>query len=253
MNEKETWPPILNLLFRKGDLIVKQGDYGISIYRIKSGKVGIYIDSGEKEVCLAVLGRGEIVGEMTFLNQSIEPRFASARALEETQVEVWHPDRLAKEYQEMSPIIKYISDQVLRRLARMNKVIGKLDSGDKKPSPESELSISQRLFYRKDVNISCDYRSLDTRKPVWLKGSIRNISLNGVGLQVIARNNLNFPHEPEKIFRIRATLPNGREVEMDARVVTATKAKMPGRIDIGLAIVDITEETRKILGFFLMP
>jgi Cyclic nucleotide-binding domain/PilZ domain len=253
MNEEETWPPILDLLFRKGDLIVKQGDYGVSIYHIKSGKVGIYVESGEKEVCLAVLGRGEIIGEMTFLNQSIEPRFASARVLEETRVEVWHPERLIREYQEMSPIIKYISDQVLRRLARMNKFIGKLHTGGKKPLPESELSISQRLFYRKEVNIPCDYRSLDTRKAVWLKGSIRNLSLNGVGLQVIARNNLNFPHDPGKIFRVRATLPNGREVEMDARIVTAQKAKMPARLDIGLALLDVTEETRKILGFFLMP
>jgi Cyclic nucleotide-binding domain/PilZ domain len=253
MDEKEACPPILDLLFRKGDLIAKQGDYGISIYRIKSGKVGIYIESGEREVCLAILGRGEIIGEMTFLNQSIEPRFASARALEETRVEVWHPDRLRSEYQKISPIIKYISDQVLRRLARMNKAIGKLDTGEKKPSPESELSISQRLFYRKDVNISCEYRSLDTGKSVWLKGDIRNLSLNGLGLQVPARNNLNFPHDPGKAFGVRATLPNGREVEMDARIVTAKKARVPGRLDIGLALMDITEETRKILGFFLMP
>ncbi|MFZ0449501.1 MAG: cyclic nucleotide-binding domain-containing protein [Desulfatiglandaceae bacterium] len=253
MDKTDSLPPNLRLSFKKGDLIAKQGDYGISIYRIESGKVGIYIESGEKEVCLAVLGRGEIIGEMTFLNQVVEPRFASARALEETRVEVWHPDRLVREYQKMSPIIKYISDQVLRRLARMNKVIGKLDTGEKKPSPDSELSISQRLFYRKDVDISCEYRSLDTRKPVWLKGSIRNLSLNGLGLHVIARNNLNFPHDPGKVFRVRATLPNGREVEMDARIVTAKKAKMPGRLDIGLALMDITEETRKILGFFLMP
>lgn len=253
MDEKNTLPPILELLFGKGDLIVKQGDYGISIYRIKTGKVGIYLETGEKELCLAILRPGEIIGEMTFLNQNIEPRFASARALEETRVEVWHPDRLAKEYQGMSPVIKYICDQVLRRLARMNKVIGKLNTGGKKPSPESELSISQRLFYRKDVDISCEYRSLDTRKPVWLKGSIRNLSLNGAGLQVIARNNLNFPHDPGKVFRVRATLPNGREVEMDARIVTSKKATMTGRLDIGLALLDLTEETRKILGFFLMP
>jgi len=253
MNEKQPLPPNLHLSFRKGDLIVKEGDYGISIYRILKGKVAITIQSGKKEIRLATLGPGEIIGEVTFLNQNIEPRSASARALEDTQVEVWHPSRLAREYEEMEPIIRYISDQVLGRLIRMNKFIGQLGSKRFRKTIEPETIASQRSFYRKDLDTSCEYRPLDIRKAAWLKGKIRNISLNGLGLDVSTRNNVNFPHESGKVFRVRTTLPNGKEVEVDAKIVTVKKPEIPGRLDVGLAIVNITEEARKTLGFFLMP
>jgi hypothetical protein len=35
--------------------------------------------------------------------------------------------------------------------------------------------------------------------------------------------------------------------------VTVRKSGIEGRLDVGLAIENITEEARKILGFFLMP
>lgn len=253
MDEKQSLPPTLQLSFRKGDLIVKEGDYGISIYRILKGKVAISIQSGEKEIRLATLGPGEIIGEVSFLNRNIEPRIASARALEDTQVEVWHPLLLAREYEQMEPIVKYISDQVLERLIRMNRFIGQMGTkGFRKPL-EPETNASQRSYYRKDLATSCEYRPLDIRKTAWLKGKLRNISLSGLGLDVSSRNNLHFPHEFGKVFRVRATLPNGKQVQVDAKIVTVKKSNVPGRLSVGMAIENITEEARKTLGFFLMP
>ncbi|RLB19097.1 MAG: hypothetical protein DRG82_02220 [Deltaproteobacteria bacterium] len=253
MNEKHPLPPNLKLLFRKGDLIVKEGDYGISIYRILKGKVAITIQSGDKEVRLATLSPGEIIGEVTFLNRNIEPRTASARALEDTQVEVWHPSRLTREYDQMEPIIRYISDQVLGRLIRMNKFISQLGTKGFKKQVEPETAASQRSYYRKEIDTLCEYRPLDIKKAAWLKGKLTNISLSGLGLDVSSRNNLQFPHEPGKVFRVRATLPNGKEVQVDAKIVTVTKSTLPGRIRLGMAIGNITEEAKKTLGFFLMP
>lgn len=253
MNEKQPLLPNLHLSFRKGDLIVKEGDYGISIYRILKGKVAITIQAGEKEVRLATLGPGEIIGEVTFLNRNIEPRSASARTLEDTQVEVWHPSRLEREYEQMEPIIRYISDQVLARLIRMNKFISQLGTKGLKKPVEPETIASQRSYYRKDIDISCEYRPLDIRKAAWMKGKLTNISLSGLGLDVSSRNNLHFPHEFGKVFRVRATLPNGKEIQVDAKIVTVRKSDLPGRLSLGMAIVTITEEARKILGFFLMP
>jgi len=253
MNEKQPLPPNLHLSFRKGDLIVKEGDYGISIYRILKGKVAITIQAGKKEVRLATLGPGEIIGEVTFLNRNIEPRSASARTLEDTQVEVWHPSRLEREYEQMEPIIRYISDQVLGRLIRMNKFISQLGTKGLRKPVEPETIASQRSYYRKDIDVSCEYRPLDIRKAAWLKGKLTNISLSGLGLDVSSRNNLHFPHEFGKVFRVRATLPNGKEIQVDAKIVTVRKSDLPGRLRLGMAIVNITEEARKILGFFLMP
>jgi len=42
-------------------------------------------------------------------------------------------------------------------------------------------------------------------------------------------------------------------VQVDAKIVTVKKSNVPGRLSVGMAIENITEEARKTLGFFLMP
>jgi len=90
---------IPHLSFRRGDLILKQGDFGFSIYKILSGRVEALREADNREVPLAILGRGEIMGEVSFLSKGRGVHSASARALEDTEVEVWHPDLLADEYE----------------------------------------------------------------------------------------------------------------------------------------------------------
>ncbi|MGD9384645.1 MAG: hypothetical protein PVH55_11395 [Desulfobacterales bacterium] len=52
---KEKIPPVLELSYSKGDLIIKAGDHGISIYEVISGKVGIFVESGGAETRVAIL------------------------------------------------------------------------------------------------------------------------------------------------------------------------------------------------------
>ena len=66
MGNKNGIPPITTLGYKRGELISKEGDYGISMYKIIEGKVRVFKESGEREVTLATLGPGEIIGEMTF-------------------------------------------------------------------------------------------------------------------------------------------------------------------------------------------
>ena len=42
MNEKTKIPPVVHLSYSKGELIIKEGDYGISIYKIFKGHVRIF-------------------------------------------------------------------------------------------------------------------------------------------------------------------------------------------------------------------
>lgn len=253
MKEEHALPPVVHLAFKEGDLIIKEGDYGVSIYKILSGKVGIYIQSDETEIMLATLGKSEIFGEMAFLNAGIEPRSASARALEPTRLEAWHPERLAQEYADMAPIIKYVTNQILMRLGRMNKLIGKYGVRKRKAPPPAESAATQREYYRKMVAIPCEYRPLNIQKEIWLKGKIKNISMKGIGLDVSTKNEVNFSHDPGNVFRLRASLSNQRELEMDGRVVSVRKGDTPGRTYMGLAVVNISEDARKTLGFFMMP
>jgi CRP-like cAMP-binding protein len=150
------------LKYLKGEQITKQGDYGVSIYKILSGKVQVFRKSEGIAIPLAILEAGEIIGEMAFLSKDAEIRSASAGALEDTELEVWHPHELAKKYEQTPAVIKAIIDQALARLNRINVLMEKLavDSireTSEKSWQDSGAWKSKREFYRKKVYIPCRY------------------------------------------------------------------------------------------------
>jgi CRP/FNR family transcriptional regulator, cyclic AMP receptor protein len=64
--------------FKEGDLLFKEGDFAEEMYIIVGGQIRIIKNLGipEKETSIAILGEGEIIGEMAIINS--EPRSASA-------------------------------------------------------------------------------------------------------------------------------------------------------------------------------
>ncbi len=244
-------PPIVRLSYKKGDLIIKEGDYGVSIYKILDGKVGVYREAENGEIPLATLVKGDIFGERTFLNRSSETRSASVRALEDTQVEVWHTARLAGEYDEMPPIIKYITDQVMSRSIRMNNLIVQLAS--KQQKEKEDPSASKRRFYRKKVDLFCHYRPVAASPKFNLDGKIKDISLNGLAIRVARRNTADVVHATGDIFVVNAVLPNKKNIELEAEVVAVQKAERPHELEMSMTITEIATGSKKSLGFFLMP
>ncbi len=70
--------------FEKGKKIVKQGDEGLGLFIIKSGKVKVTkkISSG-KEIDIAVHSKGDFIGEISLLDN--KPRTASVEAIEDVE------------------------------------------------------------------------------------------------------------------------------------------------------------------------
>ena len=128
MQETKKIPPIVHLSYSKGELIIKEGDYGISIYKIVKGNVRIFRKLGEYKITLATLGKGEVFGEMTFFNFLLEPRSASVEAMDDVVLEVWHSALLADEYKRISPMLRYVLKQTLSRLLKLNKVVSDLSA-----------------------------------------------------------------------------------------------------------------------------
>jgi len=128
MQETKKIPPIVHLSYSKGELIIKEGDYGISIYKILKGNVRISKKLGEHKITLATLGRGEVFGEMSFFNFLLEPRSASVEAIDDVVLEVWHSALLADEYKRISPMLRYVLKQTLSRLLKLNKVVSDLSA-----------------------------------------------------------------------------------------------------------------------------
>ncbi len=73
------------LNFRKGAILMSEGETGESLYVISSGKVKIFVsDENGNEMTLFVEGPGSYIGEISLLDGS--PRTASAITLEKTEV-----------------------------------------------------------------------------------------------------------------------------------------------------------------------
>jgi len=247
------------LKYKKGEQIIKQGDYGISIYIILNGYVEVFRESEGADVVLSTLGPGDIFGEMIFLNRGVEVRSASARALQDSELEVWHPDDLAKKYEEIAPVLKALINQVLRRLLRMQKLLDKLaakEPGQRETKEEKKTSKeSRRRYYRKNVDIECDYHPLhsgkDLRNP--LKGRIKNLSMTGLRLEISSVNTSYTPHEVGKSFKLETVLPNGQPLKLTAKIVNVHKQE--GKFRLGMHFHDLPDYdgTRKTLWFFMLP
>ena len=251
----EQTPAVSRLKYKRGDLIIKEGDYGISIYQIIRGRVGLFTESEGTETHLATLGPGEIIGEMTFFSGSSNPRTASARALEDCELEALHPARLSKEYAEMPRMLKYIIDQEFKRIVRMNRVITELDikKTRKRQLEQKNPWALYRKFYRKEVDFDCVYRPLNTPQRVVLEGRIKDISKGGLRLDISAENMSHFSHQLGDIFFISAFLPTGEHLGVTAELASLVKSRTEEPLSLGMTFVRITEQTNKTLGFFLMP
>jgi len=255
MENKKKIPEIRSLRYKKGELIVKEGDYGVSIYKIIKGKVQILRELGEREVILATLRPGEIIGEMTFLSGPNVPRSASAKALEDSELEVWHFSTLRKEYEEMTPILKSMATQCFERLIRMNNILVNLD-GKRREAEKLKRMVpgaSQRRFYRKEVDLDCIYRPGNSSPKVCLKGRIKDISLSGIGLEVSAKNGSISYHKPGEVFVISTVLPNGKDLDLKAKVTSVSNNDVPGKLFLGMCFSNMPAWVRKRLGFFLLP
>lgn len=95
--------------FNTGDIIFDEGEIGDMAYLVIAGEVEIFRSSGNRERVLATLDRGEIIGEMSLIDNS--PRMASARALSDLELSIISRDSLKNRLDRLEE-----NDKVLRRL-----------------------------------------------------------------------------------------------------------------------------------------
>lgn len=112
------------LVFKKGDVIFRQGDFSSLMYDIAKGKVGVFADYETERVHqLAELKVGDFLGEMGMIE--VYPRSATAVALEddttlneigENELNVYFrdkPEKLLKIMKQVSARIREIDEKYL--------------------------------------------------------------------------------------------------------------------------------------------
>ncbi len=106
--------------FEKGKTLVKQGDSGLGLYILVSGKVEIMkkTTTGE-ELEIAVLGPGDFFGEMTVLDSS--PRSANVIAIEDTRCLLLTAWEFKARLEERPEIALKVLPVVVRRFRETNE------------------------------------------------------------------------------------------------------------------------------------
>ncbi|NOZ85604.1 MAG: cyclic nucleotide-binding domain-containing protein [Deltaproteobacteria bacterium] len=106
-----------------GDVIIREGDFGDSIYVVVSGSVKIEkrVEGELKEI--AELGRGEIFGEVSMVDE--EPRLATVRPVEATTLLKMNIDDLEilfVDYPELTaPVFRALAKVLAARLRQTTK------------------------------------------------------------------------------------------------------------------------------------
>lgn len=111
--------------FSAGQVVFKEGEKGSEMYFIVSGRVSVFKTINGEKIELAVLTKGDFMGEMTlFLN---EPRSANAIAVEDTQVAVLNKELLLGEIQTNPQFAYGMIHILLKRIKGTQEIIGKLE------------------------------------------------------------------------------------------------------------------------------
>lgn len=109
-----------------GRLLVKEGDQAGAAFLIVGGRVEVFRAINGTKHRLAILGPGEIAGEMSLLDNS--PRVACIATMEATKLVMLSPELVAKQIKASPPLVRFVLRSLIRTLRNMCGI----------PAPESD-------------------------------------------------------------------------------------------------------------------
>lgn len=107
-------------VFAPQEMIFKEGQMGECAYLIERGRVLIFIDKKGTEMPLRILGEGEVIGEMSLIDNT--PRSASCRALSDCHLVVVTKEQLLDRITAADPVVRLLMKALLERLRSQNDV-----------------------------------------------------------------------------------------------------------------------------------
>ena len=134
--------------YKRNEIIFRQGEFGDSAYMIESGQIEIYCeDHSYNEYLLAVLGEGEIFGEMALIDSST--RSASARALTDVDLHEIKKEQVTERVNASNPLVQLIIKILMERLRKL----GRLSKSTTPPENASKKSTEtlQKIKYENEI------------------------------------------------------------------------------------------------------
>jgi len=99
--------------FAAGETIFSMGERGRNAYFIEKGEVEVFIDRDGEKVVLAHIGKGDIFGEMSMIDDA--PRSATVTATKDTEVIVIERSQVLQPLQSANPMMNLLLHVVLTR------------------------------------------------------------------------------------------------------------------------------------------
>lgn len=117
------------LTLQRGDVLFNEGDTGNQLYVVLDGKIKLGRSSADgRESLVAVLGPGQMFGELSFFDPG--PRSATATAVTDSKLSALGHDVLGPLVEYHSGVALAFLHQLAARLRRSNEVVGDLVFSD---------------------------------------------------------------------------------------------------------------------------
>jgi len=117
----------LGRVYHDGEVIIRQGEAGDCMYEIQSGEVEVIQEKSGKEICLAVLGKGDFFGEMAIFEHDV--RSATVRALGEVRALTIDKRTFLRRITEDPSLAFRIVERMSHRIREMNNKLVRLKTG----------------------------------------------------------------------------------------------------------------------------
>ena len=114
-------------LFKTGVHLFHENDRSRELYVIQSGNVKVYRTQSGREVELAVMGKGSVLGEMALIDG--RPRSASAKALDECTVSIIDADVFHNRIKGVPPWFMTIIKMTCQKIRNANRLLQSMGGG----------------------------------------------------------------------------------------------------------------------------
>ena len=113
----------LGKLYRDGEVIVRQGEIGNCMYVIQRGQAEVLLRKEDKEICVAVMGEGDVFGEMALFDQEV--RSATVRARGDVWALTLEKKAFLRRIHEDPSLVFNILEKMSNRIRELNESLKK--------------------------------------------------------------------------------------------------------------------------------
>lgn len=116
----------LGRVFQDGEIIIRKGDIGDSMYVIQEGEVEVYLENEGREIRLARLGAGESIGEMAIFENEV--RSANVRVIGQARMVTVDKKNFLRRVHEDPSLAYHLVKKLSHRIREMNEEMARLKS-----------------------------------------------------------------------------------------------------------------------------